>query len=317
MSINIDCKICGNKENNKYLASTEMMLKMGGDFTYLHCSKCGCLSLLNIPVDMSNYYPSNYYSFTHQQKGNEKLKKIKNFIRKSPMKGRLGSGSTFDFITSKIKHISYTWLKRDLITLDSEILDVGCGNGFLIRDMKNFGFTDLTGIDPYRSDNIENNDLNIYVLGIESLQQRDYDLIMYHHSFEHIEDQHRELESIRSKLSVQGTLLIRIPVSDSYAFRKYKQNWVQLDAPRHIFLHTTKSMFELARKHGFVIDEVRYDSNIFQFTGSECYIRVLPMGEYHKVLTKKQLKEFTKKAKELNVINDGDSACFYLKKVLS
>ena len=316
MLIDIECKICGNKKNNTYLEVIEMMLQLNDNFKYLNCYKCGCLSLMDIPKDMSKYYPSNYYSYNHKESNNEKFKKIKNLIRKRAMKGRLGSKNIIDLTISKVKNISYSWLKKDLMRLNSKILDVGCGNGFLIKDMQNFGFTNLIGIDPYIIEPIKIDNIKIYKSDIYSLRDDNYDFIMYHHSFEHILDPHKELQTIYNKLNNNGILLIRIPLCDSYAFRKYKQNWVQLDAPRHFFIHTRRSMYELSKKNNFMIESIIYDSTGFQFTGSECYLSRLSIDKSSQIFTKKQLKFFNEKSKELNLLHDGDSACFYLKKVL-
>ena len=130
MPINTECKICGNRESNKYFRATEKMFKMGGDFTYMHCSRCACLSLLNIPEDMSVYYPP-YFAFIDQQKPEGQLEKFKNIVRRSAMKGKLGSHNILDIISSKIKKSSYSWLKKDLIKIHSKILAVGCKNKYI------------------------------------------------------------------------------------------------------------------------------------------------------------------------------------------
>ena len=314
MPTNIECKICGNGENNNYLTATEMMFRMGDGFTYLNCSKCGCLSLLTLAKDVSIYHQSKYFSLAYRQKGEEKLKKLKNIIRRSAMKRKLGGNNILDIICSKIKKSSYSWVKKGLARLDSKILTVGCNSGPIAEDMKNYGFTDLTVSDPCSSGTIESDNYKKYKSDIDSLQQGDFDLIMYHHSFEQIADPHEELQSIYQKLTNEGTLLIRTSVCDSYAFRKYKQEWVHLNAPRNAFLHTTKSIQELAEKNGFYIDDIIYDSSIVQFTVSECYRRGLPICASNKIFGKEQLDEFARKTKELNLINDGDSTCFYLKK---
>jgi 2-polyprenyl-3-methyl-5-hydroxy-6-metoxy-1,4-benzoquinol methylase len=76
---------------------------------------------------------------------------------------------------------------------------------------------------------------------------------MLHHSFEHMDNPCGVLKQIDKLLNPDGELLIRIPVSDSFAWRKYGVDWFQLDAPRHFFLHTTKSIALLAKNSGFVL----------------------------------------------------------------
>ncbi len=292
-----------------------MMLKTEEVFQYLKCEKCHTLSLLEVPQDMAQYYPKHYYSYNGSIPKNSTLEPLKYLLRCSAMRGRLGCGNIVDTLVSKLKQTAYIWLKNDMIDVESHILDVGCGNGFLLKDMQKYGFKHLIGIDLYAKEEIYEKNLHILKKDITILDKNQYDLIMYHHSFEHIINPHQELNLLYNKLKDGGTLLIRIPLCDSYAFRKYQEYWVQLDAPRHIFLHTIKSMHLLAKRHHFRIDDIVYDSTSFQFTGSECYLQNLSMGEYSKIFTSKELKILDKKSKELNNLHDGDSACFYLKKM--
>lgn len=48
----------------------EMMFGFGEEFAYFECSKCGCLQISEIPVDISKYYPSDYYSFSQNSTSN-------------------------------------------------------------------------------------------------------------------------------------------------------------------------------------------------------------------------------------------------------
>jgi predicted SAM-dependent methyltransferase len=111
-----------------------------------------------------------------------------------------------------------------------------------------------------------------------------------------------------------GFLLIRIPKSDSFAFRKYRSNWFQIDAPRHFFLHTTRSMVLLSKKAGFVLKEIDYDSTADQFLESENYCRDISWNEYIEdpanLYHPRYVKDCKKHARLLNQTMDGDQACF-------
>jgi predicted SAM-dependent methyltransferase len=138
---------------------------------------------------------------------------------------------------------------------------------------------------------------------------------MLHHSFEHVDNPHAVLKHLNKLLCLEGELLIRIPVVDSFAWRKYGINWFQLDAPRHFFLHTIKSMALLAKDCGFVLKQVDYDSDQMQFLNSEKYCRDIALHTNMKnPLPHTFDKECTKQAKQLNKMRDGDQACFILKK---
>ena len=76
---------------------------------------------------------------------------------------------------------------------------------------------------------------------------------MFNHSFEHMENPFEVMNQSNRLLNKNKFLLVRIPVADSYAFKHYRENWCSLDAPRHLFLHTKKSIELLAKQSGFEI----------------------------------------------------------------
>lgn len=59
----MQCRICGNQQNNKEYEVQEMMLGYKDSFLYLQCSMCDCLQIEEIPSDISKYYSDNYYSY--------------------------------------------------------------------------------------------------------------------------------------------------------------------------------------------------------------------------------------------------------------
>jgi predicted SAM-dependent methyltransferase len=136
---------------------------------------------------------------------------------------------------------------------------------------------------------------------------------MLHHVFEHMDNPLAVLKRLRELLKPSGTLLIRIPVSDSYAWRKYGVNWFQLDAPRHFYLHTTRSIAYLAKQSGWALQAIIYDSMACQFYSSEGYRCDVPFLQQNNPIFRKIKWAIFKQW--FNAIHDGDQACFVLKKV--
>ena len=129
------------------------------------------------------------------------------------------------------------------------------------------------------------------------------------------------LKTLARRLAPNGTLLIRVPVADSHARRAYGTNWYQWDAPRHLYLHTRKSMELLAAGAGMEVAGVVHDSSGQQFSSSELYVRAVPFVEHGKyrpgngpsAFTQSEWDGFQARAAELNRKGEGDSACFYLR----
>ena len=147
----LTCKICNNNSNDQILKVREMYFGTREVFDYLECSSCGCLQLLNPPKDYSVHYPKDYFTF--QQEHESKIKSLLNRYRD---KAAMGEESLLGNILFK-KYGEPTYISRLKIAgvgLKDSILDVGCGKGILLHKMKESGFANVLGIDPFIDDTI-------------------------------------------------------------------------------------------------------------------------------------------------------------------
>lgn len=304
------------------------------EFEYLECADCGCVQICNVPENIRSYYPTDYYSYlsnTHIYKGNNILGRVYSSDREKSIRSKIA-----DYYLVKKNLLGYLydrkyrivagfpiWLRHNRLRLtkDSSILDVGCGIGRLIYELKEFfDFTQIIGIDPYISRDIEyDNGVCVFKSQIEELNGQ-YDVIMMHHSFEHMAHPQNILNKFYRLLKPQGRILIRIPLADSYAWRHYRTNWVQLDAPRHLYLHTLKSLSLLANRANLNIESIEYDSDEFQFWGSEQYKNNIPLVDAvsygvspdRSMFNMNQIHEYRQQAEVLNINQNGDQACIFL-----
>jgi SAM-dependent methyltransferase len=324
MSVECKCKICGTTSNVSIYKVKEMMFGTRDEFEYFQCPSCECLQIKDIPEDLSVYYGSNYYNFKkdnaifYKNPFSNILKNVLDnlilFVFKSQLKYLQGRDETVNTGLVSLSKISN--LKKT-----SKILDIGCGNGILLYRLVNAGFTNLTGLDPFVYEDIKYKNLTIYKKNIEDVKD-EFEIITLHHVFEHLSDPLDSLLKIKNILSKNGTLLIRIPIVPNLMWDKYKDKWVQLDAPRHLFLHSIKSMELLAEKSGFTIEKIFYDSNDLQFIGTEQYIQDIPLTSdkshlqniNNSIFTKEQIASFKEQAKEANEKSYGDQVCLYLRK---
>ena len=316
------CRICDNSKGNKLYEVREMHLGFRDKFTYFQCAVCECLQIAKIPHNMPIYYPSDYYSFLlpAQQRYKNPIKKIFKIMSDRYAiykKGILGRFLYTYFPYEFLQIISPLHIKDK-----SAILDVGCGSGSLLYTLKEIGHKYLVGVDSYIKEDIEyENGLKIFKKSIHELDGR-WDIIMFHHSFEHIPDPIDTFQAVSRLLTERGECLIRIPTVSSYAWDHYRENWVQLDAPRHFFLHSTKSIALSAEKANLTLDRIVYDSTEFQFWGSEQYTRDIPLKDprsfsvdsSNSIFSDQEIVEFKQRAKELNLNDQGDSCAILLRK---
>jgi 2-polyprenyl-3-methyl-5-hydroxy-6-metoxy-1,4-benzoquinol methylase len=312
------CRVCSNGTGNRHHRAREMMFGSKEEFEYLECARCKCVQLIEIPDSMSKYYPANYHSFAAIASHGG--------VRAWLTRARNSYAVTNRGVLGKIlsRYFPPIAALRSLPPLqlseDARILDVGSGSGMLLDAMADLGFRNLVGIDPFLEADVEHpNGVKLLKRTIHEIEGQ-FDVIMFHHAFEHVASPGPTLSAVHDLLAADGTCLIRIPTVSSYAWQYYGANWVQLDAPRHFYVHSLESLKILAGQAGLEISKVIYDSSAFQFWGSEQYVADIPLfgsrsysvSPADSIFTKSQIATFEKRATELNRKNLGDQAAFYL-----
>jgi len=264
-------------------------------------------------MDIERYYPTNYYSFHSKESG---VRGLASRLRMQAYFGRgfgLGSWLAAHYPRQDLAAIAHMGIPRDC-----RILDVGCGAGKLLLQLSTVGYKNLTGVDPFVESDLDyGNGVRVKKCSLTDLAhtaKTSWDLIMFHHSFEHIPDQLETLQAVTRLLAPKGSCVIRIPII-GHAWEEYGTDWVQLDPPRHFFLHTENSLEVLSQKAGLKVISIEHDSYSFQFWGGELYRRGIPMstaGVPQRFFSAKQLRDFTQKSAELNAARRGDQAVFAL-----
>jgi SAM-dependent methyltransferase len=313
------CRVCRAAFSGETFIAREMMLGTRDQFEYWECGDCGCVQIVEVPANLDDYYPRYYFSLKPYRRP------IRTLMRKAVDRRRVcdafGDPNWLGRIGNRVlKPLDYVdWCLFAQIGTETRVLDVGCGAGKLPLRMKLGGFKECVGVDPHIHADIDYAaGVHIYRKEIAELaaeRPESFEVVMFHHSLEHVPDPHAALRAARQLLTPGGKLLIRIPVTGSYAWRRYGENWVQLDPPRHLWLPTVESMHRLAAENGFSLARARFDSTPMQFLGSELYQRNIPMNAPRKqkdIFSASALRRFKDATRHLNEDSDGDQALFVL-----
>lgn len=314
MNKKITCKICRNTINNSIYEIKERQLNQGQIFQYLHCHKCGTLQLIDNLDDIGKYYLKNYPAFRTRESVPFSL--ITKIVRKCVsfflVRVQLPQKLHQIILMSDYEHMNC--LVGTHIGRKSKILDVGCGAGNWLRNIRDEGYIDLTGIDLFTGKPKDLVGWRFLQGDIFSDRLQKYDCITLHHSFEHMPNPLNVLKRIEKLLNENGLCIIRIPIMKSLAWDIYQEDWYQIDAPRHLYLYTTKALQYLCKKAGLKITRIVYDSEPLQFYVSEMYQKTdYDLRTIMKRLDKKRDTNVRMTA-EVNCNKKGDQAIFYIKK---
>lgn len=314
------CRICGSQDLLGRYTAKEMMFGTRERFAYFQCANCACLQIDAIPQDLARHYADGYYSYRRAQRRATAIKRWAGRLRDRYAvfgKGLLGR-VLFRLAPAPI----LCSLRRLELRPESRVLDVGCGAGALVFALGELGLLHAQGIDPFVPNHITY-DNGVTVRKLDLFQAHGtWDVIMFHHSFEHLADPGATLARVAELLIPGGRCLLRVPTVSSMAWQHYGVDWVQFDAPRHLYLFAHETIRHLAHAHGFELEEIVHDATAFQFWGSEQYRMGVPLNDDRSyarnpgagLFSPDQIADFTRRSVELNEAQRGDQAAFYLRK---
>ena len=317
------CKICGNTVENHIHIVREMMCGTRELFRYMDCSACECLQLIDIPSDLSKYYPVDYYSFVEPDAMGTSW--LKHWLKGERLNAWLGNKTLTGSLLLKYfsPPVVPTWVRGLNLNANTPILEVGCGSGFLLHTLNFAGFRSVTGVDPYiQCDRHYPNGVIVLRKTIDEVIGK-FGLVIAHHSFEHLPDPVSGLSHMRDLLMPDGKMLITIPLAGTFAWKHYGVNWAALDAPRHLVLQSVKSMGLLAARCGLEVVSVKFNSTAFQFWASEQYVNDIPLlsdisyakNPAKSIFKREQIAEYEERAGILNDQCNGDEASFVLRRL--
>ena len=322
MSEGMTCQICGNQDHNTPWRLTELLFQTGESFDYFQCSVCGCLQIKTVPASLADYYPQKYFAF----KRYDKLARpsLRGIFDRARVRHALGQKNLLGAISQVFaKPLDYVeWARLAGMTTQSRVLDVGCGGGRILLRMRLGGFEFCQGVDPFIPETLRyRNGVVVHKASLDDLKKRGerFDFIMLHHSLEHMPDQQQAMHGVVELLAEQGAVLIRVPVASSYAWEHYREHWVSLDPPRHLYLHTHESMCTLAGQVGLHVvhqycdatastllwSELHRRSNVSRLRGKEGRVDVTPAEQ----------AEFERRCVKENQDMRGDQVVYILKRI--
>jgi len=137
------------------------------------------------------------------------------------------------------------------------ILEVGCGDGWLLRQLRELGYENVFGIDPSKAARENRNDFITSGFFPEdmpaALRGQKFDLIITRHVLEHIEAPRPFMTALANALTDGGQLWIEVPDLTSTVQRRLWSNFYQL----HCGYYSAETMDSLAATAGLRCREGR------------------------------------------------------------
>jgi len=253
----IPCDLCGGDEHKFLFEAKDRLHGFEGTFSYVMCKNCG-LVFMNpqvSPDDIVKFYPPDYEP--HKAKVHTKQQDrsvIKNRLKKMP------------FVSALCKKLSG----------QSRVLDVGCGNGNFLYEIKTATGCEVYGIDISKTTAEtarQNYGIDVFTGTIMESPFPDnfFDAITAWAFLEHVNNPSEVLLRMSNLLKKDGLCIISIPNFNSFNARLFKNKWYHLDCPRHLYIYTKRTITGLLEKSNFKVDKIIYNSGSKSVLGSLQY----------------------------------------------
>jgi 2-polyprenyl-3-methyl-5-hydroxy-6-metoxy-1,4-benzoquinol methylase len=196
-------KIQGNTE--KYLQQT---------FTLWRCPKCKTIHSLE-PVDFTEIYAD--YPLNQ-------LRTLDIYARRT--------------LANLLKRLSKVGVKHS-----DSILDYGCGNGVFIDFLKQKGFNEVSGYDPFVAQ---------FNQTLEQQANKQYDVVVLNDVLEHVEEPDKLLADAARYVKEGGILYAGTADSEGVtSMKQLKKHTMRLHQPFHRKIITAKKLEELGEHYHF------------------------------------------------------------------
>lgn len=242
------CPLCGGERSELFRAAPDRFSPQAGALYKIHrCLQCNMIYLNPRPAEENSgrfYEHADYLPFASLTAAPSLIARVYERVRRANLRWK--------------RRVVTEFLQRNNDKKTAgKLLDVGCGTGEFLAEMKLAGWQ-VEGLE--RDERAakwarEQQQIPVTAGRVEQLtaSTQQYDLITLWHVLEHLYRPGLALEILAQRLRNDGCLLIAVPNIAGVDARVYKSNWVALDAPRHVNHFSLETLGRLAAKQGLTL----------------------------------------------------------------
>ena len=270
---NHSCPLCGDHCGRIELTGRDHLLRTEDVIDVIKCDSCG-LWRVEYPLGakgLQSLYPADYKPY-FDDRPIRKVDgpKLSHLLRKwhfnwvargkpSVLHLPLRQLIKIAFSSAITFSQAYRFNPFAFIVENKSVLDVGCADGHFLAEMAAMGW-DPSGIEfhPEAVRRAKGRGIQIYEgdflsVADEVASKRTFDLVTLRQVLEHFDDPLQVLRKVKSLLNPGGFAAIWTPVTDGLAPKYFKDNWYNLDVPRHRVLFSLKTLRAMLLQAGFVV----------------------------------------------------------------
>jgi 2-polyprenyl-3-methyl-5-hydroxy-6-metoxy-1,4-benzoquinol methylase len=252
----VACDCCGSLTAQPFQSLHDCLFSVPGTFNLMQCTSCG-LTFLNPRPDAATLIRlyQTYYAAPGGLHGGQQAARLRRHF----------------WLRSLYHRVTGEYLSAIIARSSGKVLDVGCGSGFLLDDLRTAGRT-ACGVELNRqeADAAAAKGFEVFCGPLEQAGFPDasFDTVILNHVLEHVPSPSATLREIYRLLAPGGILLLHTPNLSSYQRRIFGPCWAGWHLPFHLYQFTPATLANLARAAGFTVRRTMTVSPEYHFLTS-------------------------------------------------
>lgn len=196
------------------------------------------------------------------------------------------SDFNYDCESEYLKKTYFKYFKKYLSTQNiknNKILEIGCGNGFFLEELKDNGIKNVYGIEPgvesVKKANAKiRNKIKVDILRKGLFPNASFDIILCFHTLDHIPDPNKFLKITYSLLKKGGKVFFIVHNTNGLSVRLLKEKSPIFDI-EHIYLFNNKNLKQIFKQNKFKNSLVFDIKNTYPI---RYWLRLFPLNNFLK-----------------------------------
>lgn len=234
------CNNCKSDKIKKY--------RIHSGNTLLKCGACDLIFINKMPRKntLLNYYGDTFYVKENSER----------------------FGRILEWILAQLRYLRIRSIRK-FCKHSGKMVDVGFSRGTTMKLLKSGGwqtFGTQISINAYK--NAKRKGLDVFLGELESakIESSSIELVTFWHVLEHLRNPCTYLRETNRILNNNGKLIIEVPNIGSPIAQFFREKWLGLDLPRHLYHFSDRSLSSILKNNGFIImkrDYFSFEQSIF------------------------------------------------------
>ncbi len=262
------CSLCGSGGALVYDGLRDTVFGVAGTWPMRRCSSCGLLWLDPRPAasEVAKIY-RNYHTHAVAATGQQRLSWLRRAILEQAWADRYGYPAPA--LTAARRRLARlarlapgvaAGATLEVMGLDrrwgSRLLDVGCGSGRFMDQMRSLGWTtagvEVDAVAASHARHAFGLDVREGTLHDAGFADASFDVVTLSHVIEHVADPVGLLRECLRVLRPGGHMVVTTPNSASLGHRLFGAAWRGLEPPRHLAIFSRTTLEACAAQAGFI-----------------------------------------------------------------